>query len=60
MAFFYLVNTCKITWKHLLGVAGLGVGFVLVDGKGNFLLKMLGWIILQVGLLDITDPMIPM
>ena len=60
MAFFYLVNTCKITWKQLLGVAGLGVGFVLVDGIGNFLLKMLGWIILQVGLLDITDPMIPM
>ena len=21
---FYLVNTCKITWKQLLGVAGLG------------------------------------
>jgi hypothetical protein len=23
---FYLVNTCKIMWKQVLGVAGLGYG----------------------------------
>ena len=40
--------------------SGSRVGFVLVDEKATFLLKMLGWMILQVGLLDITKPKIPM
>ena len=39
--------------------SGSREGFVLVDGKRQLLLKMLGWMISHVGLLDITEPMIP-